>query len=544
MTQPSSFSTLCTKSAAFELVGLLLSLSIYHTDATVYIVSDTETKKEIEQMTPIPKLTLVWFIELDKYSNYTRSQMEQMGIWSEFQMYKASVLEYALQKQSDSLLLDSDIIITGIIDDIDISKPLGVSPHYMRKDITDKYGYYNGGMIWVQDGNIVKDWREFTKMSRYYDQASIEDLAKKYPHFCFGSNYNIQGWRLQLHPNGPDGFQKAITINTDTNTVCYDTNPVKCIHTHFRGNTFNAFNTIMINKLNNVKMYNILCVIFRVLHGKWIIKIPKQPMSGLATHKNDSFRELPILWKVRNKDVDVVYDNNTMHCWLEPNILCYDRPTLQWMNKEVSKSSLLLLGNCDVRIEGKAIQSHFKNIVIKPWMFWPRKPMLVEKILKTNEQLHYEDRSILSIFIGNIENSVQKQYRDLNTWRDHIEVFHLTEGMNYLFTHEEYLMKIRDAKFGLCLRGYGSKCHREIELMAFGTVPIITPSVCIDSYMDPPIENIHYIKVSVPNEVEEKLKTISKEQWESMSKACYNWYQRNVYSENSWKNMIENILYK
>ena len=103
-------------------------------------------------------------------------------------------------------------------------------------------------------------------------------------------------------------------------------------------------------------------------------------------------------------------------------------------------------------------------------------------------------------------------------------------------------MKLRNSKFGLCLRGYGSKCHREVELMAFGTVPIITPDVTVKSYMEPLIENVHYIRVSGPDEVTIKTK-MTEAKWNEMSGACYDWYQRNVYSTNCWNNMISNILY-
>ena len=109
---------------------------------------------------------------------------------------------------------------------------------------------------------------------------------------------------------------------------------------------------------------------------------------------------------------------------------------------------------------------------------------------------------------------------------------------------EEYLNKLRNSKYGLCLRGYGSKCHREVELMAFGTVPIITSEVSIDSYMDPPQENKHYIRCNTPENLKEILSNISKEKWEIMSNNCYEWYERNVHSKTGFKNFLSNILYK
>jgi hypothetical protein len=213
------------------------------------------------------------------------------------------------------------------------------------------------------------------------------------------------------------------------------------------------------------------------------------------------------------------------------------------VDNEVSHASLVLLGNGDVKVEGR--DSRFAGLTVKPWIFWPRKPMLLEKILTRHGSQLYADRSIESIFIGNYENSVQERFRKTgDNWQDVITEFHCTEGSEHKFSHEEYLMKLRDAKYGLCLRGYGSKCHREVELMAFGTVPIMTPGVTVDSFMEPLIENVHYIKVAKPSEVPTKLASITEVQWTEMSEACYEWYQRNVYSKNCWNNMITHILYK
>ena len=79
--------------------------------------------------------------------------------------------------------------------------------------------------------------------------------------------------------------------------------------------------------------------------------------------------------------------------------------------------------------------------------------------------------------------------------------------------------------------------------MALGTVPIVTENVCVYSYLEPLIENTHFIKVTNPNELKEKIKTISIDKWKKMSEACSKWYQINVYSKNCWNTMIERILY-
>lgn len=178
-----------------------------------------------------------------------------------------------------------------------------------------------------------------------------------------------------------------------------------------------------------------------------------------------------------------------------------------------------------------------------PWIFWPRRPDILEDILDNNKILSYNERKIDSIFIGNFENNVQEKYRNTTKWENVLSEYHCTKGNKHKFTQEQYLHKLRNSKYGLCTRGYGKKCHREVELMAFGTVPIITEEVNISSYYDPPIENIHYLKANTPEELTIKIKNIDKAKWMKMSNACYTWYQNNVYSKNSWDKLINYILY-
>lgn len=540
--KPSSFCTMCTSNCAFELVGLLLSLSIYHSNENIYIISDSETKKIIENITPQPRLNIHWIVELDKYHGLNRFQMDKMNIWSEFQMSKSRIISKALESENDTLFLDSDIIILGIIDDVISEKSLGVSRQYITQEHIDNTGYYNGGMIWTNNKQVPLDWVEFTKTSRYYDQASIEDLVKKYDYFEFPENYNFQCWRMIIADEPKEKIASYITSKPN-DTLYYKDKPIKFVHTHFHDKRFEYFNNTIIQHMINAKMYKSLAIVFRVIHNKWILKIPKQPLQGLGYHKNDSYRELALLMKINNNDVDMIYNTNSVHCWLEPNILTYDRPTLQWLNNEINNASTLLIGNGDINKEGKEIANHFPNTNVKSWIFWPRKPMVLEKILKEKGITTYDDRTIESIFIGNIENDVQNKYRDNSSWENVLGEYHCTKGSKHKFSHSEYLMKLRESKYGLCLRGYGSKCHREVELMAFGTIPIVTNEVSVDSYMEPLKENVHYLIANSPDELKEKINNNSKEHWETMSRECYEWYQRNVHSKQSWNTMISHILY-
>lgn len=534
--KPSSFCCLSTFGCHQELFGLLLSLSIHHSDSTVYCLIDSQTKKAIQHYTPSLKLNVKWIENLNKYSGLNRKQMTQKGIWSEFQMMKAYAIDEALKHENDTLFLDADILLLGPID-IDNTKQLGVSPHYIKKTDTDRYGYYNGGVLWTNQKTIKDDWIKFTKTSRYFDQASIEDLVGKYDHFEFGENYNFSWWRITQSVENPDKIISNILIKN--NKIMYKNKPLAFVHTHFheKRQDIALFNNIIIANLKKIKDYKTLAIISRMVDHKWTIQLPKQPMSPPWNHSNDSFRELLMLIMKKNNDVKIELNTKSGHIWLNNNVLLYDRPTDLWFNNEVLTAYKVLLGNGDINVEGNRLNNAI------PWIFWPRRPMVLELLLNKGLKKHSE-RKIESIFIGNFENPIQQKYRQINNWEKVLTEYHCTAGNKHKFTQEQYLDKLRNARYGLCLRGYGSKCHREVELMAFGTVPIITPEVSIDSYLDTPKENIHYIKVSSEKEMREKINNITKEQWEKMSKSCYEWYQKNVHSNNVWNNMLSYLLYE
>ena len=540
--KPSSFCCLSTYGCHQELFGLLLSLSIHHPNSNVYCLVDTVSKNAILSYTPKLKLNVNWVENLNKYSGLNRAQMTQRGIWSDFQMMKAYAIDEALKYEKDTLFLDADIILLDVVDNIDNTKQLGVSPHYIKKSDTDRYGYYNGGVLWTNQKTVKDDWLRFTKTSRYFDQASIEDLAKKYSYFEFGEHCNFSWWRIMQSTTSSQNIVSNISIKN--NKIMYKDKPLKFVHTHFHEKKLGMgfFNNLIKSNLNKIKDYKTLAIISRMVDHKWTIQLPKQPMSPPWNHSNDSFRELLMLIMKKNKDVKIELNTKSGHIWLNNNILLYDRPTNIWFNNEVLAAHKVLLGNGDQAVEGKQLKE--KGIDVSPWIFWPRRPMILEKQLNKNVLLNYSERKIESIFIGNFENSTQQKYRQINDWEKVLTEYHCTAGNKHKFTQEQYLDKLRNARYGLCLRGYGSKCHREVELMAFGTVPIVTPEVSIQSYLDPPKENVHYIKVSSEKEMREKLNNITKEQWEQMSKSCYEWYQKNVYSDNVWNNMLSYLLYE
>jgi hypothetical protein len=200
-------------------------------------------------------------------------------------------------------------------------------------------------------------------------------------------------------------------------------------------------------------------------------------------------------------------------------VLLYDRPTNEWRlaaGEEEKEWRVALFGNPKASAEAKSV----------PWFFWPRRPSLVEK-LASAPSADYDAREGL-VFYGRVENAVQARRRK-GDWESVCSEWSLVDGeTKYPFTQEEYLERLGKARFGLCLAGYGYKCHREIECMAMGCVPVVAADVDMDSYANPPVAGVHYLRVNSPEDVQTVVGAVSKDDWTAMSAACRQWWAENA----------------
>lgn len=271
------------------------------------------------------------------------------------------------------------------------------------------------------------------------------------------------------------------------------------------------------------------------LIAKPIIRTPPKSMKfGFFGHKGDSFREMIDLWEEKGF-VERKEDPSLTQCWLGEvgETLLYDRPTWAWLDKASEKEQMYkrcLVGNPDYSEKSKT----------RPWIFWPREPRLVEELSKEARK-SYEDRKDTMVFFGRIENKDQGEWRqDISGWKTICAKFSMQQGKEpYVLKPREYLEALQGAKFGLCLRGYGPKCNREIELLAMGTVPIVTNDVDISNYAEPLLDGTHVICVSDHEDAMKKICEISEEKWLEMSEAGFQWWKRNCSIEGSWNKTFQ-----
>ena len=233
-------------------------------------------------------------------------------------------------------------------------------------------------------------------------------------------------------------------------------------------------------------------------------------------HPGDSFRELLDMWG-ENKFCEVI-PTNTNLIWVEREggILLYDRDQLNQLPPAF-----------EFGLFSTTVPTFPKS---SPWILWGRSPRMLEEFRK-KEFKKYADRNIESLFLGKVENPVQLKNRTTVDWATNIELIEMPVSQGYpiaayKYTQEEYLDLLRNAKFGLSIPGYGPKCSREIEYFGLGVVPIVTPNLDI-TYYEPLIKNTHYLYVESPEEIPNAINNVSASQWEEMSQAGREWFDRN-----------------
>jgi hypothetical protein len=258
---------------------------------------------------------------------------------------------------------------------------------------------------------------------------------------------------------------------------------------------------------------------------------------GFFDHAGDSFRETARLWAQRGF-VELTESSLVTQIWLGAagKTLLYDRPTLEWLRAapaEEQTYQLALFGNP----APPATPAGKGQANAKAWIFWPRRPNLVESLVAVGlPATPFEARPDGLVFYGRSENAVQLGNRKKEDWSKACGKFVHVEGTGaYPFTHEEYLVNLSKARFGLCLAGYGRKCHREVECMAMGCVPIVAPEVDMTSYAEPPQPGVHFFRVGGPAEAAALVASITPLRWAAMSAACRAWWRRNASVEGAWE---------
>lgn len=274
-----AIATLANEHALKDIRLLLFSLELWvptgqKDSPTVYIYTDSKTKKEIEKNPYKGKIFLQE--ALNVYTGLDRSAMENLPgkkfttLFADFCSEKTHLMKWSLESENGGgvLFCDADICHLGPLPSIPSSCRIALSPHGIRKVDTDKYGFFNAGYLFIREMDIADKWLELCKTSRFFEQGCLEDLAdwcsnhygnESLYHFPI-KTINYGWWRLLQGDCSAEDLVKEWSIKrTDGfSGISVGGEMLQSVHTHFAEKndlatmSYNRFLLSILKKLSSV----------------------------------------------------------------------------------------------------------------------------------------------------------------------------------------------------------------------------------------------------------------------------------------------------
>jgi hypothetical protein len=244
---PSIIATLATGKAIQDLRLLLSSLAIFNANPpTVYVYCDS-TIASISDFKYPGKL--VFKPVLDEYTRYNRQQMEAApgkhfkNLWFDFMTEKINLIRWVFREEPAAekdgvMFCDADICFTGPLPAIPRDAILALSPHAIRAGDAKKYGYYNGGYLWMLQPRLADVWWDACATARFYEQSALEDLAASVTSeelYAFPVTENYGWWRLWQGAEDPGKLMGrwGIKAVSGVSAIVIDGAALGSVHTHF-----------------------------------------------------------------------------------------------------------------------------------------------------------------------------------------------------------------------------------------------------------------------------------------------------------------------
>ena len=265
---PSVIATLATSGALKDLRLLLNSLMIFNANPpTVYLFCDKDVAEKVGGFKYAGRLIVRE--DLVGYAGLNRQQMEQMsGVhfkskWFDFMAEKIKLLRWVLSEEKGGVLFcDADICFFGPLPEIPLGCSLALSAHAIRERDAARYGYYNGGFLWVSSPKHLDVWWSACASSRFYEQSPLEDVAAAAAAgelYEFPVTQNYGWWRLLQGSESAEILMQKWSMNRGKGGagILISGSLLGSVHTHF-GETvdpatrmFNEFVLGWLKRLNS-----------------------------------------------------------------------------------------------------------------------------------------------------------------------------------------------------------------------------------------------------------------------------------------------------
>lgn len=232
-----SFATVVTKNCLTEFLLMKYSCEQFN-EAKWYLTCDNYSFEYFTQQNYNNVVLIECDID-DSISDHNSTKQESMESFVKIVLQKFTAIRKALEDSKSVILIDTDMIFTGKIEDniMDLlsNKQVDflVCPHYTNNlKVEFEFGYYNTGMVGINDAEKIKIWEKITQnykeLKVYTEQKPFELVAKNYSCLSLPINYDIGWWRF----NQKDTQERLKQIKLENDEIYFGKSKAVNFHMH------------------------------------------------------------------------------------------------------------------------------------------------------------------------------------------------------------------------------------------------------------------------------------------------------------------------
>lgn len=222
-----SISFVCTASIRKEASLCIYAIRRVYKDIPIYIGCDEPTEEYIKKlpfkfvytkMLATPAILKLYKQSINKpHPDHVASHHQQEVIAT-----KMDTLAWAVREASETLFIDSDVLIIQKVDQgIHHGAECVLSPHYFgwnRQQQSELYGVYNAGYLYVRNEEVADIWRDiFLFKSTFYEQQGMIWLQEHFDCYNFSRGHNVGFWRGYYPETYINGERKVSFDRPDWN---------------------------------------------------------------------------------------------------------------------------------------------------------------------------------------------------------------------------------------------------------------------------------------------------------------------------------------
>ncbi len=510
-----TFATVAPSTCKEGLFAFLYTLSLHNKNATVYVVSDAETREYVEDSFVPLSLTLVW----DTETEILNPMQHAIPAFESKEYVEATksiflAVRWALENE-DSVVYCSPF--TVVVDTISIPSfegPIGVVERGLDEQSTKALGNYSNDFVYIKDTATLEKWEEIANDTEMCSASmALEKLEREVAFEWLDQSLSLMPERMLAPLAVPDSqFDITRSIRSKGKTLRLFLHRVTTVVLRLTDSRIAPAVSAITSRMYEANLYRELCISSRAYAGKWHVKVSEDGKSPAEIHLRRSVDH---------------------HDEFE-------------MNNTSGSSSVMLFNTLPIKEydDSKDAHSfHDQLILMRHTLFNPESACLILPIvdIPTNSE-HTEAVSdtIIDKERGYLISCCTNDYCSDERRTQLKTICDLVFNENNMDNVAARLVK---SKYGLYLDDNTVSSMRLMDLMAVGTVPIILSKTVVEHAPYPLEENKHYIHCSSMYEVKERVDQIDDQQWHDMSLACRDWYIEHAHSTVFLKNILNWSLF-